>query len=132
MPNIGNPLFDSSLVASSCRTSQCSASTVGDAKNIRSDPIHRLAEARESPVNDHEISLRHDRSRFVLQRWRDALDQIEQSIATRFDMSAVLDVVGRAIPFSRLIVPLVKQCIECLREPAPCFVLPLTQPCFCS
>src|SRR5262245_9031240 len=28
------------------------------------------------------------------------------------DMRAVLDVVGRPIPFSRLIVPLAKQCVE--------------------
>src|SRR6266576_4220181 len=65
-----------------------------DEKNVRSNPVHRLAEARESPVHDHEVSLSHDRSRFVLQRWWDALNKIEQASSAGRDMSAVLDVVG--------------------------------------
>src|SRR5713101_602088 len=49
---------------------------------------------------------------FVTQAVGSVADQIEQSFATRFDMCAVLNIIGRPIPFSRLIVPLVKQCVE--------------------
>src|SRR5712664_2386419 len=69
--------------------------SVLNAHNIRGNPIHRSAEIAKSPVHDHEVSLSHDRSRFVLQRWWKALDEIEQTLAARCDMSAVLDVVGR-------------------------------------
>jgi hypothetical protein len=63
----------------------------------RIDPLHRGGE------RDCELM-------FVTQGVGCVADQIEQSIAARFNVSAVLDVVGRPIPFSRLIV----------------------QPCFCS
>src|SRR6202171_4898238 len=65
-----------------------------NAHNICGNPIHRSTETAKSPVHDHEVSLSHDRSRFVLQCWRDALDEIEQTLTTRRDMSAVLNVVG--------------------------------------
>src|SRR5438132_13548734 len=49
---------------------------------------------------------------FVTQGVGCAPDQIEQSIATRFDMSAVLDIVKRPIFLSGRVVALVKQCVE--------------------
>src|SRR5258708_37687831 len=64
------------------------------ADNIRGNPIHR-SEAAKSPVHDHEVSLSHDRSRLVPQGGREALNEIEQTLATRRDMSAVLNVVRR-------------------------------------
>jgi hypothetical protein len=67
--------------------------SVLDAHDIRGNPIHRSTETAESAVHDHEVSLGHDRSRFVLQRWRDALDKVEKTLAARRDMSAVLNVV---------------------------------------
>jgi hypothetical protein len=33
----------------------------------------------KSPVHDHQVSLGHDRSGFVLQRWRDTPNEIEQT-----------------------------------------------------
>jgi hypothetical protein len=48
--------------------------SVLNAHNICRNPIHRSTETAKSPVHDHEVSLSHDRSRFVLQRWREALD----------------------------------------------------------
>src|SRR5258707_5519251 len=48
-----------------------------DAHDVRSDPIHRGTETAKSPVHDHKVSLRHDRSRFVFQRWRKALHQVK-------------------------------------------------------
>jgi len=48
--------------------------SVFNAHNVGGNPIHREAEGRKSPVHNHEVSLCHDRSGFVLQRWRKALD----------------------------------------------------------
>src|ERR1700692_4653449 len=56
------------------------------ADNICRNPIHQSAETAESPVHDHEVSLSHDRSGFVLQRWWDALDEIEKTLTARCDM----------------------------------------------
>src|ERR1700686_3699814 len=66
--------------------------SVLNAHNICGNPIHRGPEPVKSPVHDHEVSLSHDRSGFVLQRWRDALDKSEETVAARCDMSAVLNV----------------------------------------
>src|SRR5580698_7621941 len=83
-----------------------------DTHNIGGNPIHRSNEITKSPVHDHEVSLGHDRSRFVLQCWRDALDEIEQTLATRCDMSTMLNVVGRPKSFCGRIVALVEECVE--------------------
>jgi len=50
------------------------------------------------------------------QRCRDALDQIEETIAAGLDMSAVLNVVGRPVALSRRIVSLVEEGIEGLED----------------
>jgi hypothetical protein len=60
---------------------------------ICGNPVHGSTETTKSSVHDDEVSLSHDRPGFVLQRWWDALDEIEQTLTTRRDMSAVLDVV---------------------------------------
>src|SRR5258708_24602099 len=75
-----------------------------DTNDVRRNPVHRLAEARKSPVHDHKIFVGHNRSRFILQRRRDALDELKEAVTTRFDMGAVLDVVGRPIALSRCVV----------------------------
>lgn len=67
--------------------------SVLNAHNICGNPIYRSTETAKSPVHDHEVSLSQDRPRFVIQRWWDALDEIEQTLTTRRDMSAVLDLV---------------------------------------
>ena len=55
-------------------------SMILDAQDVRRYPVRRLAEIRESPVHDYKVSFGHDRSRFVLQRWRKALDKIEETL----------------------------------------------------
>src|ERR1700722_681462 len=80
--------------------------------NVSGDPIHRSTEIAESTVHDHEVSFGHDRSRFVLQCWRDVLDEIEQTVATRSDMSAVLNVVRRPESFCGRIVTPVEERVE--------------------
>ena len=67
--------------------------SVLNAHNICGNQIHRSTKTAKSPVHDHEISLGHDRSGFVFQRWWDTLYEIEQAVAARCDMSAVLNVV---------------------------------------
>src|SRR6266699_2627669 len=69
--------------------------SVLNAQNICGNPIHGSTETAKAPVDDHEVSLSHDHSRFVFQRWWDALDKVEEPVAAGCDMSAVLNVVGR-------------------------------------
>src|ERR1700687_3255209 len=83
-----------------------------DTHNIGGNPISRSTEITKSPVHDHEVSFGHDRSRFVLQRWWDALDEIEQTLATRCDMSTMLNVVGGPESFCSRIVTLVEEWFE--------------------
>src|SRR5260370_39087066 len=90
--------------------------SVLNAHNICGNPIHRRTETAKSPVHNHEVSLSHDHSRFVLQGWRDALDEIEQAIAARCDMSAVLNIVSRPETLSDCIVALVKQRVEGFKD----------------
>src|SRR5258705_6135956 len=77
-----------------------------DAKNVRCNPIRRLAMPRKPSVDDDELVLSDNRVVFILQRRRDALDKIEQAVATWLEMSAVLAVVRRPIAFRRYVVTL--------------------------
>ena len=86
--------------------------------NISGNPIERSTEIAKPPVHDHEVSLGHDRSRFVLQCGRDALDEIEQTLTTWCDMSAVLNVVRRPEWCRGRIVTLVEKRVERLVENA--------------
>ena len=67
-------------------------------------------------MNYHKITFSHDYPRLILQRGRDALDEIEQAVATRLDMSAVLDVVGRPIARSRYVVTFIEQGVERFKD----------------
>src|SRR5437667_144291 len=86
--------------------------SVLNAHDICGNPVHREAEVRKSPVQNHEVSFGHNHSRFVLKLWRDALDEIEQTLTTRCDMRAVLNVVRRPETLSGCIVPLVEERLE--------------------
>ena len=86
------------------------------AHDVGGDPIHRGAEPRKSSVHNYEISVGCDRSWLVLERCWEGLEQIEQSVAARRDVSAVLDVVRRPKLLSGRVVPLVKQGVECVEH----------------
>src|SRR5260370_4291357 len=83
-----------------------------DANNVCGNPIRRLAMPRKPSVDDDEISLRDNHVVFILQRWRDALDEIEQAVTTRLDMSTVLNVVRRPITLSRYVITLIEQRVK--------------------
>src|SRR5258708_10761819 len=63
-------------------------------------------------MDNHEISPGEDEPWLVLQRGRNALDEIEQTLSARLNMSAVLNVVRRPITFSCRIVTSIEQRIE--------------------
>jgi hypothetical protein len=95
--------------------------SVLNAHNICGDPIHRSTEIAKSSVHDHEVSLSHNRSRFVLERGRKALDEIEQAFTTGRDMRAVLNVLRGPVALGRDVVPFVEQSVKSLKN--DCFVL---------
>lgn len=94
--------------------------SVFDPQNIRRDPIHRQADPREAPVNDDKISFSHDHARFILQRWRDAPDEVKQPVPPRCNVRTMLNVAGRPIPFGLHIIALIKKGVECFEN--QCFV----------
>jgi hypothetical protein len=85
---------------------------VFNSKNVSRNPVHRRAETGEPAMHDHEVPVGNNCPRFVSKKVRESFDEVEQSLTARFDMRAVLDVVGRPISFSCLVVPLVEQCVE--------------------
>src|SRR5580700_8220069 len=87
-----------------------------DAQDVGCNPIHREAECAESPVHNYNIALGNDESGFVLQGRRCVLYQIEQSIPSWLDVSAVLDVLRRPKRLSGRVVALVKQCVKRLEH----------------
>jgi hypothetical protein len=52
----------------------------------------------------------------ILQRWGDGPNEVEQAVAARRDMRAVLKVVGRPIALSRCVVTFVKQHIKSVKN----------------
>src|SRR6266478_6718497 len=87
-----------------------------DAHDVRRNPVHWQAEARKAPMNDRKIFFGYNLSRLVFQSRRHAFDELEYAVATWFDVSAVLNVVGLPVALSRCIVPLVEQCVEGLKD----------------
>src|SRR5438132_13561684 len=90
--------------------------SVLNAHDICGNPVHREAEVRKSPVHDHEVSLGHNHSRFVLQRWWGALDEVEQTLTTRCDMSAGLNEVRRQESFCRSIIEIVEERVDLFQD----------------
>ena len=72
-------------------------------------------------VDDHMVAAGNDKAGFVVHRSRCTPDQIEQAVAARRDMRAMLNVVPRPVLLRRLAVPFVEQRIERLKN--QCLVL---------
>src|SRR5882762_9283167 len=90
--------------------------SVLDANDVRRDPVRRRAKAGETTVNYHEITLGHDYSRLILQRGWNAFDEIKKAVATRLNMCAMLNVIGRPVTLRRCVVTLVEQRGESLQD----------------
>src|ERR1700730_7428558 len=83
-----------------------------DANDVRRNPVHREAEVRKSSVHDDEIPFTYNRSGFIFESRRKALDEIEQALTTGSNVRAVLDVVRGPKPLGSRVVTLVEQRIE--------------------
>src|SRR5260370_27901200 len=92
-------------------TSQCSSRIPSfHADNICRNPVDRKPE--EAAVDDDKVSLRYDYSRLIPESGRDALDQVEQTVAARLNVRTVLNIVGRPEALRYCIVSLVEQSVE--------------------
>src|SRR6185503_15723009 len=85
-------------------------------QNICGNPIHRTTEAAESPVNNHELPVGDNCSRFVPKRGWKALNEIEEPSSAGFNVSAVLNVIRGPITLSRLVVALIEQRVESFKD----------------
>src|SRR6266851_5428292 len=122
LPNIGRPLFDCSRERFLLdHIPVLDKNAVLDAENVRCNPVHGQAEICKTSVHYYELSISDDRSRLILERRRKALDEIEQTLTTRRDMSAMLNVVRRPVAFGRYVVPFVEECVKSLKD--ECLVL---------
>jgi hypothetical protein len=55
-------------------------------------------------MQHHKVSVGDDRSVFIPERRRDALDETEETLPAGPDMRAVLDIVRRPKPLRRVII----------------------------
>src|ERR1700733_3128748 len=90
--------------------------TIFDANDVRRNPIDGKSEAGKPSVHENEIPFSDNRSWFILEGRRQALDEIEQAFAPGCDMSAVLDVTWRPKLFGRSVVALVEQRVESFQD----------------
>ncbi len=86
--------------------------SVFNTQDVSRNPVDRSTKPGKPSVHDDEIPVRYDYPRFILQGGRDSFDEVEQALAARLYVRAVLDVVERPIALSRCIVPLIKQRVE--------------------
>ena len=80
--------------------------------NIRRNPVDRQPETRETSVDDDEVSLRDDYSRFIPEGERNALDQVKETIPARLNVRTVLNVVGRPEALRCGIISLIEESVE--------------------
>jgi hypothetical protein len=76
---------------------------------------------RKSPVHDYEISISDNRPWLIPERRGKALDEIEQTLTARRDMSAMLNVLRGPIAFGPCVVPFVEKGVKSLED--KCLVL---------
>ena len=67
-------------------------------------------------MHDHKVFFGHNRPGFIFQRWRDALNEIEQTLTTGSNVRAVSDVVRRPKLLGSLLDTLVEQRIERVQD----------------
>ena len=83
-----------------------------DPNHVRGNPGDGPTIAREAAVDDDVVTFREDELMLVTQAVGRAPDQIEQTVAARFDVRTVLDVALRPKAAGRIVVALVEQGVE--------------------
>src|SRR5260370_11269079 len=86
------------------------------AEDVGGDPGSRESSARKSSVDDDKVAFGHDHARLIFEGPGSTLDEVEETVAARLDVGAVLDVVWRPKAFSGRVVSLVEQGVECLKD----------------
>ena len=66
-------------------------------------------------MNDDVVTFGENHPGFIAERRRRGLDEVEESVSSRFDMGAVLNVVGRPKSLRSRVVSLIEQGIERLQ-----------------
>src|ERR1700722_4827163 len=94
-----------------------------DAYDICGNPIHREPEVTKSTVYDDEITFGHNDSRVVFQCWRSALYQVKQTLTTRSDVSAMLNVFRRPESLRSCVVTFVEKRVESSEHQCLVFLL---------
>src|SRR5215831_4854055 len=67
-------------------------------------------------MDNNKVAVSHDQTGLVLQRRREASDEVEEALTARGDVRAVLEVTGRPEPLGGCVVAPVEQRIEGLKH----------------
>jgi hypothetical protein len=114
-PNMGAPLLDCSLVASSWMMSQCSARMPFSIRTMSAtNPRGRKAVSRKTAVDNDIVPFSQDGAVLPLQRRGSVSNQIEKPLSPRPNMGAMLDVFRRPELLRSGVVSLVEQDVKCL------------------
>src|SRR5215472_7716818 len=89
---------------------------VFETHDVGGDPRSRATVARKAAMGDGIVSLGEDHVVFVPERVGEAANEIEQAIAARRDMGAMLDVTVRPEPLRGSIAALVEKRVEGLEQ----------------
>ena len=87
-----------------------------EADNVGRDPGHLPSNAGETTVRDDVIALGENELVFIAQRVGRRADEVEQPVAARLDMSAVLDILVGPIVFSRSVVTPVEERVKSFED----------------
>jgi hypothetical protein len=79
------------------------------ANDVRCDPVRRQTDIGEPAMNDDVVTFCKNYPGLILERLRSGLDEVEEPISSRLDMSAVLNVIGRPEPLRRRVAAFVEQ-----------------------
>src|ERR1700757_2330883 len=61
------------------------------ANDVGCDPVHRQSDVREPAMNDDVVVFGENHSGLIPKRQRSGLDEVEEPVSSRLDMSAVLN-----------------------------------------
>jgi hypothetical protein len=109
---------DNRFAAVPLKRGRQSLAAAGCMRNVTGE-IHKLAPSRAARVckNDHAQSRRHPRRRgVVVQRVRQRANEIEEPVAAKADMGAVLNASVRPVDFRRSAVALITARAECFKD----------------